>query len=210
VPTLYLTTDRSAANIRSFVESGGQALVTYWSGIVDESDHVRLGGYPGAFRELLGISTEEFYPLRDGEMVHLAGGPLEGAVAEVWTELLTLRGAKEVSGYVDGPLPGVPTLTRHGVGEGTAWYLATRPRADGVAALVRELCAAAGVEVHDPDGVEVVRRHGSDATYLFVLNHTGENARIPATGTDLVSGRECAGTVDVPAGSVAVVREEVA
>lgn len=210
VPTLYLTTDRSAANIRSFVESGGQALVTYWSGIVDESDHVRLGGYPGAFRELLGISTEEFFPLREGEKVHLAGGPLEGAIADVWTELLTLRGATEVSGYVDGPLPGVPALTRHGVGDGTAWYLATRPRADGVAALVRELCAVAGVGVHDRDGVEVVRRHGSDATYLFVLNHTGEIARIPASGTDLVSGQECAGTVDVPAGSVAVVREEVA
>lgn len=210
VPTLYLMTDRSAANIRTFVEGGGQALVTYWSGIVDESDHVRLGGYPGAFRELLGISTEEFYPLREGEEVHLAGGPLDGAVADVWTELLTLRGAVEVSGYVDGPLPGVPALTRHGFGEGTAWYLATRPRAAGVAALVRELCASAGVEVHDREGVEVVRRHGADASYLFVLNHTGEDALLPATGTDLVSGRSCAGTVEVSAGSVAVVREEVA
>ena len=75
---------------------------------------------------------------------------------------------------------------------------------------MRELCAAAGIEVHDRDGVEVVRRHGSGATYLFVLNHTGETARIPATGTDLVSGQACAGTVAVPAGSVAVVREDVA
>lgn len=209
VPTLYLTTDRSAANIRSYVERGGQALVTYWSGIVDEFDHVRLGGYPGAFRELLGVRTEEFYPLREGEQVHLAGGALDGSVAGVWSELLTLTGATEVSGYVDGPLPGVPALTRHGVGDGTAWYLATRPGPGGVAALVRELCAAAGVEVHDRGGVEVVRRHGAGSSYLFVLNHTGEDTRVPATGTDLVSGRECSGTVEVTAGSVAVVREAV-
>lgn len=209
VPTLYVTTDRSAANIRSYVEGGGQALVTYWSGIVDEFDHVRLGGYPGAFRELLGISTEEFYPLREGEAVHLAGGALDGSTARVWTELLTLHGAKEVSGYVDGPLRGVPALTRHSVGEGTAWYLATRPEAAGVTALVRELCAAAGVDVHDRDGVEVVRRHGTDSSYLFVLNHSSVAASVPARGTDLVSGSDCAGVVDVPAGSVAVVREAV-
>jgi len=141
--------------------------------------------------------------------VHLAGGVLDGAVAATWTELLTLRGAKEVSGYVDGPLPGVPALTRHGVGTGTAWYLATRPQSAGVAALVRELCTAAGVEMHDRAGVEVVRRHGADTSYLFVLNHTAAAAQVPASGTDLVSGRDCAGVVDVAAGSVAVVREAV-
>ena len=40
-------------------------LVTYFSGIVDEHDHVRLGGYPGAFRDLLGVRVEEFFPLLD-------------------------------------------------------------------------------------------------------------------------------------------------
>lgn len=209
VPTLYVTTDATAEHIRSYVEGGGHVLVTYWSGIVDEHDHVRLGGYPGAFRDLLGVSTEEFYPLRESEAVHLAGGVLDGAVAGTWTELLTLRGAEEVSGYLDGPLPGVPALTRHEVGRGMAWYLATRPEPAGVAALVRELSAAAGVEVHDRAGVEVVRRHGADASYLFVLNHGDATASVPASGTDLVSGRDCAGTVAVPAGSVAVVREAV-
>jgi beta-galactosidase len=210
VPTLYLTTDQSAANIRSYVEGGGQALITFWSGIVDEFDHVLLGGYPGAFRELLGVRTEEFYPLREGEQVHLAGGPLDGTTADVWTELLTLTGAEEVSGYVDGPVAGVPALTRRGVGKGAAWYLATHPDPAGLASLVSELCASAGIEVHDRKGVEVVRRHGADASYLFVLNHTSEDARVPATGIDLVTGDECVGTIGVPGGSVAVVREAVA
>ncbi|MGH8893536.1 MAG: beta-galactosidase, partial [Actinomycetes bacterium] len=209
VPTLYLTSSRSADNLRRYVERGGHVLVTYWSGIVDENDHLHPGAYPGAFRDLLGISTEEFFPLRAGEQVRLSGGVLDGETADVWTEQLSLRGAKEVSGYMDGPLPGTPALTRHGVGRGTAWYLATRLQPSGTAALVRELCAAAGVEVHDRPGVEVVRRRGDDASYLFVLNHTGETAEVAADGTDLVSGRNCQGTVSVPAGSVAVVREAV-
>jgi beta-galactosidase len=208
VPTLYLVTDRSAEALRSYVERGGHALVTYWSGIVDQDDHVRLGGYPGAFRDLLGIRTEEFHPLRAGEEVRLAGGLLDGETADVWTEDLALQGAKEVSGYADGPLPGVPALTRHTVGRGTAWYLATRLRPPGTAALVRELCAVAGVAVHDRPGVEVVRREGERASYLFVLNHTGREATVPAVGADLVSGQECAQAVRVPPGAVAVVREQ--
>jgi beta-galactosidase len=208
VPTLYLVAEHTAANLRRYVEQGGHALVTYWSGIVDENDHARLGGYPGAFRDLLGVRTEEFFPLREGEQVRLAGGVLDGETADVWTEALELRGAKEVSGYVDGPLPGVPALTRNAVAGGTAWYLATRLRPSGTAALVRELCGVAGVAVHDRPGVEVVRRHGERASYLFVINHSGADAEIETSGTDLVTGQACPGSVRVPAGGVAVVREE--
>ena len=207
VPTLYLTTDADAENLTRYVESGGTALVTYWSGIVDENDHVRLGGYPGAYRDLLGISTEEFYPLREQERVRLTGGVLDGRSADVWTELLTLRGAEAVSTYADGPLPGVPALTRRTAGGGTAWYLATRVDAEGTAALVRHLCDSTGIATSDRPGVEMVRRTGDGTSYLFVINHTTAAAEVPATGTDLVSGQSCLGTLQVAAGGVAVVRE---
>ena len=207
VPTLYLTTDADAENLTRYVESGGTALVTYWSGIVDENDHVRLGGYPGAYRDLLGISTEEFYPLREQERVRLTGGVLDGRSADVWTELLTLRGAEAVSTYADGPLPGVPALTRRTAGSGTAWYLATRVDAEGTAALVRHLCDSTGIATSDRPGVEMVRRTGDGTSYLFVINHTTAAAEVPATGTDLVSGQSCLGTLQVAAGGVAVVRE---
>jgi beta-galactosidase len=208
VPTLYLTTDSGAANIRGYAESGGTVLVTYWSGIVDQHDHVRLGGYPGAFREMLGITTEEFYPLRESETVRLAGGPLDGATADVWTELLTAGDAEVVSSYDDGPLPGVPALTRNAVGDGTAWYLATRPDADGTAALVRHLCAETGIGVHDLAGLEIVRRQGETTSYLFALNHTGSSVDVPVRGVDLLTGARCTGSLKIAAGGVAVVREE--
>ena len=67
---------------------GGTALVTYLSGIVDENDHVRLGGYPGAFRDLLGVRTEEFYPLRAQERVASRSTTARRPSADVWTELL--------------------------------------------------------------------------------------------------------------------------
>ncbi|MGC5022621.1 beta-galactosidase [Micromonospora sp. DT47] len=206
VPTLYLVRDADAEALRRYVEGGGTALVTYFSGIVDEHDHIRLGGYPGAFRDLLGIRTEEFFPLRAGERVHLD----DGATADVWTEWLHPEGAEVLASYADGPLPGVPAVTRHRVGAGTAWYVGTRLDEAATDRLVARLLAGSGARppVDAPAGVEVVRRRRDDRSWLFVVNHTDTEVRLDVTGTELLDGARCAGDLVVPAGEVAVVREE--
>jgi beta-galactosidase len=72
VPTLYLVSDEDAASIAAAAAAGAHVVVTYFSGISDANDHVRLGGYPGAFRDLLGVRVEEFFPLREQESVALS------------------------------------------------------------------------------------------------------------------------------------------
>ncbi|MEU4675670.1 beta-galactosidase [Micromonospora sp. NPDC023737] len=208
VPTLYLTRDADTAALRRFVESGGTALVTYFSGIVDEHDHIRLGGYPGAFRELLGVRTEEFFPLREGEQVRLD----DGTTADVWTEWLHPEGAEVLASYADGPLPGVAAVTRHAVGAGAAWYVGTRLAQPATDRLVARLVAESGVRpaAAAPAGVEVVRRRAGEGSWLFVVNHTEDAARIAAAGVDLLTGERCDGELLVPAGEVAVVREDAA
>ncbi len=205
VPTLYLVDDTVVRNLEAYVEAGGTALVTYFSGIVDENDQVRLGGYPGAFRDLLGIRVEEFFPLAPGEAVHLD----DGTTADVWTEWLNLRGARALASYVDGPLPGVPAVTEHAFGKGTAYYVATRLDNAGTAALVTRSLGRAGVRpaAEVGPGVEVVRRHGDAHSWLFVLNHTELPVAVPATGRELIRGADCSGSIAVPAGGVAVIRE---
>jgi beta-galactosidase len=202
VPTLYLCTDETAAALRAYVEDGGHVLVTYFSGIVDEHDHVRLGGYPGAFRELLGVRTEEFAPLMPGVTVALD----DGSTADVWTELLEARDAEVVASYTDGPLPGTPALTRRAVGDGAAWYLATWLDDEATAALADRLTREAGVtrlEAPQP-GLEVVRR----GRYVFVLNRGDLPASVPATGVDLLTGDRADGEVRVAAGTAAVVESD--
>ena len=70
-PALYLTTERAAANLRRYVEGGGTLVVSCFSGIVDERDRVYPGPYPGALRDALGLTVEEWLPLRAGERVTL-------------------------------------------------------------------------------------------------------------------------------------------
>jgi beta-galactosidase len=207
VPTMYLCTDDAAARLAEFVRNGGHALVTYFSGIVDESDHVRLGGYPGAFRELLGVRVEEFAPLLSGTTISLD----DGSRADLWTEVLDPGEAEVLARYVDGPLPGTPAVTRRPVGAGTAWYVGTRLDAAGTAALADRITGEAGVRRlgHAEPGLEVVRRaHDGGPSYLFALNRGTEAVTVPGRGVDLLSGDRANGSVTVAAGQVIVLREE--
>jgi beta-galactosidase len=200
VPRLYLVSDRAAGNLTSYVERGGQLVVSYFSGIVDADCRVRLGGYPGAFRELLGIRVEEFYPLAPGDTVELSTGD----TGRVWSERVHLVGAQTVAGYVGGVLDGLPAVTRHRYGAGTAWYVSTELDDDAYARLLHaHLGLAPGVE---PAGLEVVRRTGDDTCWLFALNHTDQPQEVRADGIDLVTGARVSGTLRLAPGAVAVIR----
>jgi beta-galactosidase len=205
VCTLYSVTDETAANIAAAAESGATVLVSYFSGIVDEKDHVRLGGYPGAFRELLGVRVEEFHPLLEGSRLKLS----DGSVSSVWSEHVHAVDAETVQTFTEYPLEGVPSLTRRAVGRGAAWYLATFPDPDGIEAVVDRLLADSGVApaaVADP-GVEVVRRRAAGGgSFLFAINHTRSGASVQASGRDLLTGDAFSGIV--PAGGAAVIAEE--
>lgn len=205
VCTLYNVTDAAAGAIALAAQAGATVLVTYFSGIVDENDHIRLGGYPGAFRELLGIRVEEFHPLLAGESVKLN----DGGTGSVWSEHVHLAGAEALNTFAEFPLEGVPSLTRRAVGRGAAFYLATFPDRDGIERLVDRLLAESAIgPVADADfGVELARRRGEDGrSFVFAINHSGADASVSAAGTELLSGVPFTGTV--PAGKVAVIAEE--
>ena len=48
VPMVYLLTDAFAQKLCDFARNGGTVVVTYWTGVVDESDLCRLGDTPYA------------------------------------------------------------------------------------------------------------------------------------------------------------------
>jgi beta-galactosidase len=177
--------------------------------MVDENAHVYLGGYPGAFRDVLGVVTDELFPLLPGETTGLNGAVTSGATADLWSERIRLTGAQAVASHADGPLAGLPAVTRHRHGKGTAWYLGTHPDQGTLAALLDRIRQGADVtpEQEAPAGIEVVRRHGTEADYLFLIDHTGNGAEAPAEGVELLTGKPISGTVSIPPGGVAVIRE---
>ncbi|WP_171117631.1 MULTISPECIES: beta-galactosidase [unclassified Streptomyces] len=206
-PSLYLVDDAGAANLTAFAERGGTLAVGFHSGAVDENCHVRLGGYPGAFREALGVRTDEVFPLLPGESVGLSGG----GTGTLWSERVRLSGAEPVASYTSGPLTGVPAVTRNSHGAGATWYVATLPDPETLAALLDRIRTEAGVAPvrETAPGVEAVLRRGGDADYLFLINHTDAAAEVAVASdaTELLTGKQAPGSVTVPAGETVVVRE---
>ena len=208
VPQLYLASDAASANLSSFVQAGGHVVVGWFSGIVDQDDHIRLGGYPGAFRDLLGVRMVEFAPLRQGESVRVEGLSV-AATGTMWTERGAVTDAQVVARYLDGPAAGDPAVTRRGVGAGAAWYLGTRLDPAGLDEVLGTALHQAGVDpVIEglPAGIEAVRRRGADSDYLFVMNHTGGALIVPVEGADLLTGAPWSPRTSLPGGGVAVIR----
>jgi beta-galactosidase len=203
-------TEAAGNNLREYVENGGTLVVSYFSGIVDEHDGVHEGACPGALRDVLGLTVEEFSPLLPGQSVRLTGPDGSELAGDVWTEFVVPRGAETVWTYADGLTAGHPAVTRHRLGEGTAWYVSTRLASEGLGALlgwaVEDARVAAPADL--PRDVEVVRRTGDSGSYLFAINHTASDAKVPleAHGTELLTGERAAGRLEVPAGAVRVVR----
>ncbi|GAB2648865.1 beta-galactosidase [Kribbella swartbergensis] len=192
VPSLYLVGDEAAASLAAYVEGGGQLVIGYFSGIVDPDVQVRLGGYPGAFSELLGVRVEEFHPLpEDGEVELSSGGR-----GRLWSEDVAAVSAEVVDRYVGGVLDGKPAITRRQVGAGTAWYVSTSLDFETFAGLF-DLSSAE---------VESVSRRAGDTTWTFLFNHGDTQVVVPGDGIELISGARVDGSLSLPGGGYAVVR----
>jgi len=210
VPGLFLLTDENARALETFVERGGTAIVTWFSGIVDEHNTVRSGGYPGILRSVVGASSEEFFPLDADQSVDLSNGWTGRRWMERMRPLDPTDGAESIADYAEGGYRGGPAIVRRRLGEGVAWYLSTDLDTASLAELMERILSETGVRpaADVAPGVEAVRRTAPDADYLFLINHTDQPAWALARGVDLLTGHEHRDRVVLEPGAVAVIREE--
>ncbi|MEV4417559.1 beta-galactosidase [Catellatospora sp. NPDC049609] len=209
-PILHLVTEPVAKDLTAYAEAGGHLVTTYFSGIVDEHDHVWLGGHPGALRDLLGVRVEEFAPLLDAETVTLDTG-LRGTL---WTERVQATGqdVTVLARYATGEHAGHPAVTRRAAGDGTAAYVSTRLGPAGLTRLLGELAGAVGLTAELPPAVrgdvELAVRRTGDARYLFLVNRTDQPVPVPGLpGEALVGRRDGDGAVALEPRGVAVLRQ---
>ncbi|MFY1638208.1 beta-galactosidase [Solwaraspora sp. WMMB335] len=207
-PILHLLGAAAAERLRGYADTGGHLVATYFSGIVDENDHVWLGGHPGALRDLLGVRIEEFEPLRDGEQV-----PLDlGLVATLWTERVRITGTDVavLARYAGGELDGHPAVTRRSTGAGSAAYVSTRLGHPGLTRVLADLAARAGLVSDLPRAVrrqvELVVRATGPERFVFLINRTDSPVTIADVAGTALIGRVVDGAVELAAREVAVVR----
>ncbi|WP_419705682.1 beta-galactosidase [Promicromonospora sp. NFX87] len=207
VPTLMAMDSGTVEWLTRYVEAGGHLVVGRFTGIADEHQRVAPGGYPGRLRDLLGIRVTEHHPLDPAETQELS----DGSTVDQWTERMDPPRAEVLATYTQGPLAGLPAVTRHPVGDGSATYVSARMVQESWDAFVAARLTEHGVGPVVPEavgtGLEAIRRRGAAGTYLFLLHHGDRPVRIAGQGHDLVTDAPTDTGIVVPAGGYAVIRE---
>lgn len=196
LPSVYLLSEETTRRVRDYVVGGGRLVVTYYTGISDEKDHVWLGGYPGSIRDVVGVRVEEFMPMGDDftgvpDRLELSNGAVAHDIADV---IGSVDGTATVlETFKDDPwtgMDGAPAIVAHTFGEGRSVYVGARLGRDGIALSLPEILDSLGMaETGGNDGrVLHVEREGADGSrFVFSFNRTHETVRVPVEGEVVVS-----------------------
>ena len=196
LPSVYLLSEETTRRVRDYVVGGGRLVVTYYTGISDEKDHVWLGGYPGSIRDVVGVCVEEFMPMGNDftgvpDRLELSNGAVAHDIADV---IGSVDGTATVlATFKDDPwtgMDGAPAIVAHTFGEGRSVYVGARLGRDGIALSLPEILDSLGMaEAGGNDGrVLHVEREGADGSrFVFSFNRTHETVRVPVEGEVVVS-----------------------
>lgn len=187
-PMAYLFLDGYEENLRKFAENGGTLVLSYWSGLVDETDRCFLGGTPYGLMEAAGLRTTEIDALYEWEENHGICQPgnhlgMEGIyTCKNLCELEKVSDAEVLMRYQDDFYAGMPVLTHKAYGKGHVYYVCAdmeqRFYQDFYSCTVKE----AGIEPplgFIPHGVSVTVREGEETRYLFLQNYGKEPVSVP-------------------------------
>ena len=196
LPSVYLLSEETTRRVRDYVVGGGRLVVTYYTGISDEKDHVWLGGYPGSIRDVVGVRVEEFMPMGDDftgvpDRLELSNGAVAHDIADV---IGSVDGTATVlETFKDDPwtgMDGAPAIVAHTFGEGRSVYVGARLGRDGIALSLPEILDSLGMaEAGGNDGrvLHVEREGANGSRFVFSFNRTHETVRVPVEGEVVVS-----------------------
>ena len=196
LPSVYLLSEETTRRVRDYVVNGGRLVVTYYTGISDEKDHVWLGGYPGSIRDVVGVRVEEFMPMGDDfpgvpDRLELSNGTVAHDIVDV---IGSVDGSATVlETFKDDPwtgMDGAPAIVANTFGEGRSVYVGARLGRDGIAKSLPEILESLGMAETGENDSRVLRveREGSDGSrFVFSFNRTHETVRVPVEGEVVVS-----------------------
>ena len=187
VPMAYMFYHGYAEKLCTFAENGGTLVISYWSGLVDETDKCYLEGTPHGLMEASGIRAEEIDALYDWEENH--GIPETGnhlGITKSYTcknlcELAKVSDAEVMMRYSEDFYQGYPVLTHKKYGKGHVYYVAADMEAAFYEDFLGRAADEAGVDTpldFVPEGVSVTTRETEDTEYLFIQNFAGKTQTV--------------------------------
>ena len=194
-PVLYMVKQGMKEALTKFVENGGILITTFMSGLVNESDNVHLGGYPGPLRELAGVWVEEIDALAPEQTNTITFTDGTRMSCNLLCDLMHLEGAQLLASYDENFYAGMPAITKNTFGKGCTYYIGTNMGQEGIDKVLKMATQQAGVHpvVKEPTALEVVCRKTANSTHYYIFNFKETEIVIPdqfVGYTDLLTGKK--------------------
>lgn len=205
-PMFYMAKPRIVEKLKTFVKSGGTLILTTFSGIVDENDHVTTKGYPGAFREMAGIWVEEIDGLLPEMKNTIKAFDGKDYKCQVLCDIINVETAEILATYGDDFYENSPVVTVNKYGNGEVYYVGTLPDEAFMDALAKRIIGTSAL----PEAVEISKRFGEQAVYTFCINYTKEPQTLifDKEQTDLLTGQK-GKTLSVEMMDLLILREDL-
>ncbi|MCR4782760.1 MAG: beta-galactosidase [Lachnospiraceae bacterium] len=195
-PMMFMSQDGYYDKVKKFVSDGGTFVATYLTGMIDENYLFKLGGYPGEYKEVLGLWVEESDALPEDKANSFIYDGTKYP-AKLICDLTHLDKEDDcLSVYEEDFYKGMPVVSRHEFNKGKAYYIGTHSSSEFYRKLVHNLCVEQDIKpiidisaLDDPEQIEVTARENYNGKFIFVLNHSDKDIEIslPQNGTVLLS-----------------------
>ena len=213
-PVLYMIKEGMQERLTDFVMQGGALLTTYMSGIVDQSDNVHLGGYPGPLRELAGIWVEEIDALAPEQSngVSLVNEDLTGT-SNLVSDLIHLENAEALAHYTSNFYAGMPAVTKNTFGDGTVYYFGGQLEDQLQDQLFKTIVEESDITpvIEEATKLEIACRENEEAKFFVIINFHEEAQPLPEMfvgKTDLLTGEVLSSEMMLTQYTTYIVKEE--
>ncbi|RSX49489.1 beta-galactosidase [Bifidobacterium callimiconis] len=200
MPTMINLSEFACDRVRGYVRDGGRVVIGYATGLMDETFHTALGGYPGMLRDVAGVRAEEFNILGPVDGDPDTVGLSSGAIARLWANVVTsvadsaaVLATYEGADAEEWELDGVPALVRNAYGDGEAYYVGCDLDRKALGDFVRGYLAGAGAaEVAAADAAILhTVRETANVCFDFYLPRGKEDVTLESVPGDVIIAHRC-------------------
>ncbi|OMD67356.1 beta-galactosidase [Paenibacillus odorifer] len=202
-PHPAIMTDETAALLDEYVQQGGKLIFGCRTGYKDERGQCYMRPFPGAAKDLCGITVEEFTMVKGSRQpttISWSGVTEVVTGADDFNDILKIEEAsvEVMAVYASDYYARKPAVTRNRRGKGEVWYYGAVFNEQAAAEIINLIDLQSPVDwLELPEEVELQVRTGASSSYAFLLNYseTPVTIHLHETKTDLLSGTTLSGEV---------------
>lgn len=211
-PMLYLMDEKTISKLSNYVSSGGTLLSSYFTGIVNETDLVNIGGWPSELQAIFGISLKELDTLYPDEFNSLKFQGKQYQIKD-YSGIIDVTQAEVMGTYQTEFYKNTPAVIKNSFGSGQAYYLAARTNRDFLKDFYKpiiEKLYLANSLINEPKfEVSVQTRIKEGVSYYFLMNFSTDTQEVVLNKTvvDIESSEIIEGKILLNSYEVRVLKE---